>query len=85
MHVFAASYSTFYQSTCVLQVLEVLEAVCDHGTLADAAQLMGPFLSGLCAAAGEAKAAEGMWRVPLPATRAPLSVSPTRGVLAPAM
>ena len=71
--------------SCALQVLEVLEAVCDQGTLADAAQIMGPFLSGLCAAAGEAKAVEGMWRVLLPATRAPLSVSPTRGVAAPVM
>ena len=59
--------------------------MCDQGPLAHAAQLMDPFLSGLCAAAGEAKAAEGAWRVPLPATRGPLSVSPTRGVLAPVM
>lgn len=84
MHLSAASCSIITSSR-VLQVLEVLEAVCDQGMLADAAQLVYPFLSGLCAAAGEAKAAEGAWRVPLPATRAPLSVSPTRGVVAPVM
>ncbi len=70
---------------CALQVLQVLEAVCDQGTLADAAQLVGPFLSALCAAAGDAKSREGAWRGPLPATRAPLNISLTRRVLAQAM
>ncbi|KAK9818990.1 hypothetical protein WJX81_007496 [Elliptochloris bilobata] len=71
-------------STCrffphFFQVLEVLEALCDQGQLlADAAALVGPFLTSLCATAAGSEAHSGAWRVPLPATRAPLNVSPTR-------